>query len=103
MGKPSTVGLGFETPFVDLWTVRDYPDLPGSRIGFRAFSKSLRGHFQAVTTGSYVDSESRVVARAGAQRELAALGPERTFRLVPTQRTLRRSEQSRRRSRTQHR
>ncbi len=44
MGKPSTVGLGFETPFVDLWTVRDYPDLPGSRIGFRAFSKSLRGH-----------------------------------------------------------
>jgi hypothetical protein len=43
MGKPSTVGLGFETPFVDLWAVRDYPDLPGSRIGFRAFSKSLRG------------------------------------------------------------
>jgi hypothetical protein len=48
MGKPSTVGLGFETPFVDLWTVRDYPDLPGSRIGFRAFSKSLRGHDQTV-------------------------------------------------------
>jgi hypothetical protein len=46
MGEPSTVGLGFETPFVDLWTVRDYPGLPGSRIGFRAFSKSLRGQLQ---------------------------------------------------------
>ncbi len=50
MGKPSTVGLGFETPFVDLWTVRDYPDLPGSRIGFRAFSKSLRGQVRTVAT-----------------------------------------------------
>jgi hypothetical protein len=53
MGKPSTVGLGFETPFVDLWTVRDYPDLPGSRLGFRAFSKSLRGQEETLAINDY--------------------------------------------------
>ena len=63
MGKPSTVGLGFETPFVDLWTVRDYPDLPGSRIGFRAFSKSLRGPDRVKTgKGSPGEAVARCVA-----------------------------------------